>query len=60
MEHKHCSLCCVLEESKRVKHERVNSVDLFDSCKRLISMYKSVISLLIRGLHVEKVNCHID
>ena len=24
------SLCCVLEESRRIKHERVNSVDLFD------------------------------
>ena len=28
--HESVSLCCVIEESRRVKHERVNSVDLFD------------------------------
>ena len=28
--HESVSQCCVLGESRRVKHERVNSVDLFD------------------------------
>ena len=26
------SLCCVLEGNRRVRHELVNSVDLFDEC----------------------------
>ena len=37
-------------------HERGNSVDLFDECKRQMPIYICVISRRIRGLHVEKVN----